>query len=144
MSRINIKIKKVTIKIGVGVGVLAVILYLSKIIGGYLNTENETLAIGDKVIVQNAVAADGGEGVKIRVNPGRGIPRKGWVFNGATGTIMKGPEDEDNHRWWKIQWDAEQEEDKIKWSPDHPCDKPPCEAWIAEMVNGAVVLSEKN
>ena len=142
---VNIKIKSVSVKIIVGTaGILGIILFLSKIIGGYLNTEDRTLAIGDKVIVQNAVAADGREGVYLRVNPGRGIPRKGSVFNGAIGTIMKGPEDGDDHRWWKIQWDAEQGEDKIKWSPAHPCNKPPCEAWIAEIVNGAVVLSKKN
>ena len=145
-NKISIKIKNMKIvvtvmKIAVPIGVLAGILYF---LGGYLNTANETLAIGDEVIVQNAVAADGREGINIRVNPGTGSDRKGWVFNGATGTVMKGPKNEDDYRWWEIQWDAGQGEDKVKWRSEYPCDKPPCKAWVAEMIDGSVVLAKKN
>ena len=144
-NMINIKIKSANVKIIVGaVGILGIILFLLKIIVGYVNTANETLAIGDRVIVQNAVAGDGGEGVRLRVNPGTGNPRKGWVFNGATGTVIKGPEDEGDHRWWKVLWDAGQGTDKIRWNARYPCDAPPCEAWVAEVINGFVVLAEKN
>ena len=144
-NMINIKIKSANVKIIVGaVGILGIILFLLKIIVGYVNTANETLAIGDRVIVQNAVAGDGGEGVRLRVNPGTGNPRKGWVFNGAIGTVIKGPEDGDDHRWWKVLWDAGQGTDKIRWNSRYPCDAPPCEAWVAEVINGFVVLAEKN
>ena len=143
-NKINIKIKNMKIKIIVGaVGVLGIILYLFKTIVGP-NIANTTLAIGDEVIVQNAVAADGREGINIRVNPGTGSDRKGWVFNGATGTVMKGPKNEDDYRWWEIQWDAGQGEDKVKWRSEYPCDKPPCKAWVAEMIDGSVVLAKKN
>ena len=144
-NMINIKIKSANFKIIVGaVGILGIILFFLKIIVGYVNTANETLAIGDEVIVQNAVAGDGGEGVRLQANPGTGSPCKGWVFNGATGTVIKGPKDEGDHRWWKVLWDAGQGTDKIRWNPRHPCDAPPCEVWVAEVINDFVVLAEKN
>ena len=137
-----IKIENLKITIPVTLSVFGIIFALFKIIGGYLNTEG-TLVIGDEVIVQNAVATDGKPGVHLRANPGTGSSRKGAVFNGATGKVMKGPEDEDGFRWWKVQWDAGQGENRIRWDPQYPCDEPPCEAWMAEVINGFVVLASK-
>ena len=127
---------KFVIKITIPIGIIFLIVNFVD----YLKTYNNPLGIGYEVIVQNAVASDGKKGVYLRENPGRGNAPVGAVFNGATGTIMKGPETEDDHRWWKIQWDVDSE---INWSPEYPCNQSPCEAWVAEKVNGVAVLAKK-
>ena len=125
---------KFVIKITIPIGIIFFLIV------NYLKTYNNPLGIGYEVIVQNAVASDGKKGVFLRENPGRGNAPVGAVFNGATGTIMKGPETEDDHRWWKVQWDVDSE---INWSPEYPCNQSPCEAWIAEKVNGVAVLAKR-
>ena len=132
-ERVTIKVV-ITIPIGLFLGVLLLFFY------NYLKTNNNSLVIGDEVIVQNAVASDGKEGVYLRRNSNRGNKEVGAVFNGATGKIIKGPESEDDHRWWKVLWNAGP---KVDWSREYPCNQPPCEAWIAEKVNDVVVLAKK-
>ena len=99
----------------------------------------EGLAIGDRVISQNTISADGTvRGVRIRdtpeINPNN--HRDNWLFNGATGTVIDGPVEADNFTWWKIRWDAGQGEDEII------CNDNPCIGWSAEIINGSVILAE--
>lgn len=100
----------------------------------------EGLAIGDRVIVQNAVSADGRtSGVRIRDTPeiDPNNHRDNWLFNGATGTVIGGPVEADDFTWWEIRWDAGQREDEII------CNDDPCIGWSAEIINGSVILAER-
>ena len=38
----------------------------------------------------------------------------------------------------------DREQIKLDENSRYPCDEPPCEAWVAEVINGFVVLAEKN
>lgn len=101
------------------------------------------LEIQDRVVVKNAVASDGSPGVALRPIPGTGLREKGWALNYATGIIINGPEYKEGYRWWKVQWDVEQDENKMQWYPEHPCNHPPCEAWIADKIGSVIVLIQK-
>lgn len=100
----------------------------------------EGLAIGDRVIVQNAISRDGTvRGVRIRDTPeiAPDNHRDNWLFNGATGTVIGGPVEADDFTWWEIRWDAGQAEEEII------CNDNPCIGWSAEIINGSVILAER-
>ena len=142
MSKILRSLKKVkfkiVVKITIPIGIILLLLFY------IVPRNNNSLAIGDHVIVQNAVALDGGKGIRLREIYGKGIDEIGWVFNGATGTIIGGPEPADDYRWWEVQWDVGQGADKISWLPNHSDKHLSYKAWIAEKINGIVVLAKKN
>ncbi len=90
------------------------------------------LEIGDAVVVQNA-SGGGLNGLVVRSGAGGSFPHVASAFNGATGTITDGPED-NGYRRWQVLWDA---------SDQVLCDINPCEGWVVESFSGSYVLAKR-
>ncbi len=67
------------------------------------NPRAEGLREGVSVIIQNVPLT--GDGLNLRSNPwiGNNVIRELW--NGGTGIITDGPEENNGYTWWKIEWD---------------------------------------
>ncbi len=89
--------------------------------------------VGDSIVVQNA-SGGGLNGLLVRSGAGTRFAPVASAFNGATGTITDGPEDNGGYRRWKVLWDA---------SDQVHCDVNPCEGWVVESFNGSDVIAKR-
>lgn len=72
----------------------------------YANQRCPTLYIGDRVTVQNIGEKNVGNiGLAVRPTPGDPVA-KTRLFDGAQGTIRKGPKPWGHHIWYEIEWDV--------------------------------------
>ena len=90
------------------------------------------LRVGDSVVVQNS-KGDGLNGLVVRSGAGIGFEHIISAFDGATGTITDGPEDNNGYTWWKVRWDR---------SDQVFCDVNPCVGWAIEFFRGTRVLAK--
>lgn len=90
------------------------------------------LGVGDSIVVQNA-SGGGLNGLIVRSGAGTGFAHIISVFNGATGTITDGPEDNNGYTWWKVRWDR---------SDQVFCDVNPCVGWVIEFFRGTRVIAK--
>lgn len=100
----------------------------------------EELKIGGSVIVQNVnhILEDGlPHGLHTRSKPKLGNQFiTGHVFNGAIGEIVDGPVEADNHIWWKIEWNPDNDFRTVTWIPglEEVCRENPCKVWSAQFI----------
>ena len=78
------------------------------------NPRAEGLREGVSVIIQNV--PPGGPGLNLRSNPWIGDNQIRKLWNGGTGIITDGPEENDGYTWWKVDWD---QVDIEAWSVDY-------------------------
>ena len=97
-----------------------------------ITVENPGLQVGDSIIVQNS-RGGGLNGLVVRSGPGVGFKHIISVFDGATGTITDGPEDNNGYTWWKVRWDR---------SDQVFCDVNPCVGWAIEFFQGTRVIAK--
>ncbi len=67
------------------------------------NPRAEGLREGVSVIIQNVPLT--GPGLNLRSDPWIGNNQIRRLWDGATGIITDGPEENDDYTWWKIEWD---------------------------------------
>ena len=90
------------------------------------------LGIGDSIFVQNA-SGGGLNGLIVRSGAGTGFAHIISVFNGATGSIIDGPRQNNGYTWWRVRWDH---------SNQVFCDVNPCIGWVFESFGGVSVITE--
>ena len=90
------------------------------------------LQVGDSIVVQNSKGG-GLNGLVVRSGPGIGFEHIISAFDGATGTITDGPEDNNGYTWWKVRWDR---------SDQVFCDVNPCVGWAIEFFRGTRVIAK--
>ena len=78
----------------------------------YANHRCPTLYVGDRVTVQNV----GDIGLIVRETAGGNQVDEARVFDGAQGTIRKGPKPWQHHIWYEIKWDVPIDGDGENWS----------------------------
>ena len=117
------------------------------VIEGGLDAPPDELAIGDKVIVQNAskILENGKpHGIHTRTEPELGDEFiSGHVFDGAVGTIFGGPRDDGTYTWWHILWNLN--DPNVTWvsNVEDKCKNEQCFVWSAESIQGEVILIKK-
>ena len=67
------------------------------------NPRSEGLREGVSVIIQNVPLT--GPGLNLRLNPWIGNNEIRKLWDGATGIITDGPEENNGYTWWEIKWD---------------------------------------
>ena len=80
------------------------ILSVSVLAGVFVTSDAHAFDVEDKVVVQNTFI-----GLNVRSNHSVNAKWLDTLNDGTRGTVLDGPEEEDNYTWYKVKWDTPDE-----------------------------------